>query len=109
MEGTTVPTHSSSPGWREEPYDVSVLIGAYVRFNCRTILYHTRISWMVGTEDGLSHAHSKLFTSSDNITATFGPIGVGDDGLAIGCEVMSRYGRLPSHMGKITVHCEERS
>ena len=101
-----MPIHSSSPGWIEAPSDVSVLIGALVRFNCRTYIFHTETSWIVGGPGGIAHNHPKLSTSSDNVTATFGPIGVEDDGLAIGCEVKSLYGILPSRMGKITVHCE---
>lgn len=99
------PIDCSSPGWRAAPYDVSVLVGARVRFSCRTVLYHTRTTWIFG--GSAEGDPSKLTLSRDNITASYGPVSVEDNGLAIGCEILSAYGRLPSKMGKITVHCEQ--
>lgn len=100
-----MPHMSSSPGWREAPYDVSILIGALVKFNCRTFLYHTEVSWMMGGHV-VGSQHPNLSISSDSTSVTYGPVGVGDDGLVIGCEVKSLYGNLPSPVGKISVHCE---
>ena len=96
---------SSSPGWKEAPHDVSVLVGGYVTFNCRSVLRHTETVWL---KDGrrVTSRSDKFSISADGVTARYGPVGVEDSGTAIGCEVKTMYGRLPSHQAKITVHSE---
>lgn len=95
----------SSPGWKETPRDVSVLVGDTVRFKCRSSLSYREISWIFGGRPGTGKS-SKLSLSKDRVTATYGPVDAEDDGLAMGCEILSSYGKLPSPLGTITVHCK---
>ena len=79
-------------------------MGAYVTFKCHSFLLHSSTGWL---KNGLPVTHgSKKFSFSGDKTVTYGPVGIEDNGIAIGCEVLTIYGRLPSHQGKITVHCE---
>ena len=102
------PKQSSSPGWKETPRDMAILLGGHIRFNCTTYLFHTETLWM---KDGelVSNRTSKVTISRDNTSLTFGPVTANDDGSAIGCEIKSLYGMLPSTSGKIIVQCKYNS
>ena len=103
-----VPDQSSSPGWSEVPGDVSVSLGSHVTFKCRTFLQHTETIWLQNGQLISSQNSTKKVISPDNITITYGPVEVEDNGISIGCEVKTTYGLLPSHVGKIAVHCKHK-
>ena len=98
------PTHCSSPGWRDAPYDISTLVGSYIHFNCRSSIPHTETSWLTGQKrienSGLS---SKIQLYNGNTSLRYGPVGYNDSDVAIGCEVKTNFGPLPSSLGRITV------
>ena len=98
------PTRCSSPGWRAAPYDISTLIGSYVHFNCRSSIPHTETAWLSGEERiETSRLASKIQIYNDNTSLRYGPVGYNDSDVAIGCEVKTNYGPLPSSLGRITV------
>ena len=95
------PVDCSSPGWRSVPYDIVTLVGGYVHFNCRSSIQHSRTMWMYNGR--LLAGSSKVKLSADNTTLRYGPVRAEDSNVAIGCEVLTDYGPLPSPTGKITV------
>lgn len=102
-----IPKSCSSPGWREAPHDVTVVLGSHITFRCRTALYHTQVLWTHNGKTVVVAGPPTKFTLSDsNRTASYGPVEKGDEGATIGCEVKTPYGLLPSHVGKITIKCK---
>ena len=103
-----VPLHCSSPGWEETPYDISTVLSSYVHFNCRSSMDYTEMIWLYeGREDIMTtQLASKVTLYNGNSSLRYGPIDSDDDGTAIGCEVSTDYGRLPSSLGRISVKCE---
>lgn len=97
------PKDCNSPGWRDAPYDISTLIGSYVNFNCRTSIPHSATIWLYnGRQMDLSRG-TRGTLSHKNSTLRYGPITHQDSDVAIGCEVMTHFGMLPSPMGKIAI------
>lgn len=94
------PTACSSPGWRSAPYDISTLIGSYVNFNCRSSIPHSETIWLY---NGKRMDMTRGTLSRDNATLRYGPITKSDRDVAIGCEVMTHFGLMPSRQGKIAV------
>ena len=101
-----IPVECSSPGWVESPYDISVLLGGYVYFNCRSSMTHSNITWLYEGRRELTTASSKVMIFNRNSSLRFGPVGYDNDGLSIGCEVTTEFGKLPSSLGRITVKSE---
>lgn len=94
------PSGCSSPGWRNAPYDISTLIGSYVNFNCRSSIPHSQTLWLY---NGKEMNMPRGTISRDNSTLRYGPITDSDSNVAIGCEVMTHFGVIPSPQGKIAV------
>ena len=101
-----IPDECSSPGWVEAPYDISVLLGGYVYFNCRSSMTHSNTTWLYEGRRELTAVTSKVMIFNRNSSLRFGPVGYDDDGLSIGCEVLTEFGKLPSSLGRITVKSE---
>lgn len=100
------PSTCSSPGWRNAPYDISTLIGSYVNFNCRSSISHSQTVWLY---NGKQINMTRGTLSHDNSTLRYGPITESDGNVAIGCEVMTHFGVLPSPQGKIAVMGEYKN
>ena len=64
--------------------------------------------WLAeGKEDIMTtELASKVTLYNGNSSLRYGPIGTDDDGTAIGCEVSTDYGKLPSPLGRISIQCE---
>lgn len=97
------PTRCSSPGWRDAPYDIATLVGSYVHFNCRSSIPHTETVWLYDGQEMKSSLASKIQVYDGNTSLRYGPVTYEDSDLAIGCEVKTNFGLLPSSLGKITV------
>ena len=106
LEGTQrVPTHCSSPGWKETPQDTTTVVGSYVHFNCRSSLSHKATVWLLDGREikGTSPLADRIKIYNRNASLKFGPVKASDNGLVFGCKVTTSYGPLPSKTGRITV------
>ena len=105
LKDDRIPMRSSSPGWKAQPHDVSVVIGKYVHFNCRSSLSHKDTIWFhqgkkINRDYPLAYRF-RIYNGKHSLR--FGPVKAEDHDTVIGCEVMTNYGPLPSKVGKITV------
>ena len=105
LKDARIPTKCSSPGWKAQPHDVSVVVGSYVHFNCRSSFSHKDTIWFhqgkkIDRDNPLT---SRVRVYNGKYSLKFGPVRAEDHGAVIGCEVMTIYGPLPSNVGKITV------
>ena len=100
-----IPIRCSSPGWKEAPYDVSTVVGSYVYFNCRSTIPHKKKVWLYQGKEvsSASSLAKRLMIYRSNTSLRLGPVTAEDNDIAIGCEVITNYGPLPSSVGKITV------
>jgi hypothetical protein len=105
LKDDRIPTKSSSPGWKAQPHDVSVVVGRYVYFNCRSLFSHKDTIWFhQGKKIDRDYPLAYRFrVYNGKRSLRFGPVKAEDHGAVIGCEVVTNYGPLPSKVGKITV------
>ena len=105
LEDVRIPNKCSSPGWRLQPHDVSVVVGRYVHFNCRSSFPHKDTIWFhQGKKIDSSYPLAYRFRiNNGKHSLKFGPVKAEDHGAVIGCEAVTNYGPLPSKVGKITV------
>lgn len=102
LKDTRIPTKCSSPGWKAQPRDVSVVVGSYVQFNCWSSYPHKDTIWFrQGKKIDSSDYRFRIYNGKKSLQ--FGPVKAEDHGVVIGCEVVTSYGPLPSKVGKIIV------
>lgn len=105
LKDVRVPTKCSSPGWKAQPHDNSVVVGSYVHFKCRSSFSHKDTIWFhQGKKIDWDYPLGYRFRIyNGKYSLKFGPVRAEDHGTVIGCEAMTSYGPLPSKVGKITV------
>ena len=105
LEDSRIPNKCSAPGWRLQPHDVSVVVGSYVHFKCRSSFPHKDTIWFhQGKKIDRSYTLAYRFrVYNGKHSLKFGPLRAEDHGTVIGCEAVTKYGPLPSKVGKITV------
>ena len=102
------PHDCNSPGWEKNPGSIKAVLRSYVHFQCQNRLPHNKTFWLVNGRKKIQYTNyaSRISIQDNGRSLRFGPVMNSDDGLGINCEVITKYGALPSPLGVIRVICK---